>query len=82
MLVKIECAPLNPTDLFTVNGMWEKAGVEYEYPFVAGSEGAGTVVAYGGGLMGWRLMGKRVSCFSNVKASKTHPKSIVGGTYQ
>jgi len=33
-----------------------------ELPCVPGNEGSGTVVAYGGGLYGWSLMGKRVAC--------------------
>ena len=32
-----------------------------KYPFVPGWEGAGTVVQSGGGLMSWRLVGKRVA---------------------
>jgi NADPH:quinone reductase-like Zn-dependent oxidoreductase len=33
---------------------------QYEYPLTPGAEGSGTVVAYGGGIIAWSIMGKRV----------------------
>jgi len=35
--------------------------MEIIFPIVPGWEGSGTVVATGGGLMAWRLLGKRVA---------------------
>src|SRR2546426_309890 len=59
VLVKIEAAPCNPSDLLLLQG---KYGALKTLPTVPGWEGAGTVVASGGGwLAGW-LQGKRVAC--------------------
>jgi NADPH:quinone reductase-like Zn-dependent oxidoreductase len=59
VLVRIEAAPCNPSDLLLLQG---KYGVLKTLPSVPGWEGAGTVVASGGGwLAGW-LQGKRVAC--------------------
>jgi len=43
-----------------------------------GSEGCGTVVAYGGGWTAWWLMGKRVAF---VRCLEKAGKFTVGGTY-
>ena len=65
MLVKIECAPLNPSDTYFLKGMYEAIaddlGGGIKFPIVPGWEGAGTVIQSGGGLMAWRLVGKRVA---------------------
>jgi NADPH:quinone reductase-like Zn-dependent oxidoreductase len=59
VLVRIEAAPCNPSDLLLLQG---KYGVLKTLPTVPGWEGAGTVVTSGGGwLAGW-LQGKRVAC--------------------
>lgn len=34
---------------------------DFKYPFTPGSEGSGTVIANGGGIAGWFLLGKRVA---------------------
>jgi NADPH2:quinone reductase len=59
VLVKIAAAPCNPSDLLLLQG---KYGTLKKLPSVPGWEGAGTVVATGGGLLGRWLMGKRVAC--------------------
>jgi NADPH:quinone reductase-like Zn-dependent oxidoreductase len=59
VLVKIEAAPCNPSDLLFLQG---KYGKKKTLPAVPGWEGAGTVVASGGGLLGMWLKGKRVAC--------------------
>lgn len=59
VLVKMEAAPCNPSDLLFLMGLY---GVEKTLPTVPGWEGAGTVIENGGGLMGWMLQGKRVAC--------------------
>lgn len=59
VLVKIEAAPCNPSDLLFLQG---KYGVTKTLPAVPGWEGAGTVVATGGGLRGMWLNGQRVAC--------------------
>lgn len=59
VLVKIAAAPCNPSDLLLLQG---KYGTLKKLPTVPGWEGAGTVVASGGGLMASWLRGKRVAC--------------------
>jgi NADPH2:quinone reductase len=59
VLVKIVAAPCNPSDLLLLQG---KYGTLKKLPTVPGWEGAGTVVATGGGLFGRWLLGKRVAC--------------------
>lgn len=59
VLVKMVAAPCNPSDLLLLQG---KYGTLKSLPTVPGWEGAGTVIAAGGGLLPRWLMGKRVSC--------------------
>jgi NADPH:quinone reductase-like Zn-dependent oxidoreductase len=59
VLVRIEAAPCNPSDLIFLQG---KYGVRKTLPAVPGWEGAGTVVASGGGWLASWLSGKRVAC--------------------
>lgn len=59
VLVKIDSAPCNPSDLLFLQG---KYGAHKTLPSVPGWEGAGTVVASGGGLLATWLKGKRVAC--------------------
>jgi NADPH:quinone reductase len=59
VLVKVAAAPCNPSDLLLLQG---KYGTLKTLPTVPGWEGAGTVVASGGGLLGRWLLGKRVAC--------------------
>jgi NADPH:quinone reductase-like Zn-dependent oxidoreductase len=59
VLVKVEAAPCNPSDLMFLQG---KYGVRKTLPTVPGWEGAGHVVASGGGLIANWLKGKRVAC--------------------
>jgi NADPH:quinone reductase-like Zn-dependent oxidoreductase len=59
VLVRIEAAPCNPSDLLLLQG---KYGTLKTLPTVPGWEGAGTVIASGGGLYSRWLVGKRVAC--------------------
>lgn len=59
VLVKIEAAPCNPSDLMHLRGLY---GFERTPPSTPGWEGAGTVVASGGGMMAKLLVGRRVAC--------------------
>jgi NADPH:quinone reductase len=59
VLVQIEAAPCNPSDLLLLQG---KYGTLKTLPTVPGWEGAGRVVASGGGLWAGWLNGKRVAC--------------------
>jgi NADPH:quinone reductase-like Zn-dependent oxidoreductase len=58
VLVRMEAAPCNPSDLLLLQG---KYGALKKLPSVPGWEGAGTVVASGGGLLPRWLHGKRVA---------------------
>jgi NADPH:quinone reductase-like Zn-dependent oxidoreductase len=59
VLVKIHAAPCNPADLYYIEGRY---GIDRPLPATPGFEGAGEVVASGGGLLGRWLVGKRVAC--------------------
>ena len=59
VLVKIGAAPCNPADLYYIEGRY---GIDRPLPATPGFEGAGVVVAAGGGLLGRWLLGKRVAC--------------------
>ena len=59
VLVKIEAAPCNPSDLLFIQGRYN---IQKKFPTTPGWEGAGTVVASGGGLYANFLVGKRVAC--------------------
>lgn len=59
VLVEIAAAACNPSDLLLLTG---KYGVRKTLPTVPGWEGAGRVVAHGGGLLSRWPAGKRVAC--------------------
>jgi NADPH:quinone reductase-like Zn-dependent oxidoreductase len=59
VLIRMHAAPINPSDLMFVRGMY---GFTKQLPVVPGFEGSGTVVAVGRGLAGAVLLGRRVAC--------------------
>jgi NADPH:quinone reductase-like Zn-dependent oxidoreductase len=59
VLIRIAAAPCNPSDLLLLQG---KYGTLKKLPTVPGWEGAGEVVASGGGWLANWLKGKRVAC--------------------
>lgn len=59
VLVRVDAAPCNPSDLLLLQG---KYGSLKTLPTVPGWEGTGTVVANGGSMIGRWLLGKRVAC--------------------
>ena len=59
VLVKMVAAPCNPSDLLLLQGRY---GTLKTLPSVPGWEGAGEVVATGGGWLARWLVGKRVAC--------------------
>ena len=61
VLVKMEYAPINPSDLSFLQGTY---ALKPEYPVVPGIEGSGVVVAAGKGVLPRMRLGKRVSCTS------------------
>ncbi|MFN2380525.1 MAG: alcohol dehydrogenase catalytic domain-containing protein [Bacteroidales bacterium] len=62
VLIKMEAAALNPSDLSMLTGGY---AVKPRYPFIPGIEGSGTVVGHGGGLLARLRMGRRVACTSS-----------------
>ncbi len=58
VLIKVHASPCNPSDLEFLKGTFD---VKKTFPATVGMEGAGTVVASGGGMLGWFLKGKRVA---------------------
>ena len=68
VLVRVAAAPCNPSDLVFMQGLY---GLKKPLPTVPGWEGAGSVVASGGGLMGKWLTGKRVACGGQSDADGT-----------
>ena len=56
--IKVEYAVLNPSDTYLMRGYYNG---EFDYPYIPGGEGSGTVIQNGGGLYGWSLVGKRVA---------------------
>jgi NADPH:quinone reductase-like Zn-dependent oxidoreductase len=71
VLVRMAAAPINPSDVAFINGMY---GVKKALPAIPGFEGSGTVVAAGGGMMARFLMGKRVACHAS-------SPNVAGGTW-
>ncbi|MBT8187919.1 MAG: zinc-binding dehydrogenase [Croceitalea sp.] len=59
VLVKVAFAPINPSDLATLEGHY---GFNNPAPIVPGGEGSGEVVAAGPGMMASYFKGKRVAC--------------------
>lgn len=77
VLVRIEAAPCNPSDLIFIQGLY---GVKKPLPTVPGWEGAGTVIASGGGMMGTWLKGKRVACGGQSDSDGTWAEYYVAAT--
>lgn len=65
VLVKIEAAPCNPSDLLCLQGLY---GVRKTLPSVPGWEGAETVIQAGGSLRRCILLGRRVTCAASANA--------------
>ncbi len=61
VLVRLLAAPVNPSDLMTIRGVYTKIP---KLPFTPGYEGVGIVEKAGPGLLGTLLAGKRVAFLS------------------
>jgi NADPH:quinone reductase-like Zn-dependent oxidoreductase len=59
VLIRVAAAPINPSDLAFMRGLY---AFKKTLPAVPGLEGSGTVVATGSGVLARRLQGKRVAC--------------------
>lgn len=77
VLVKLFAAPINPSDLAMLSGSFAN---KKPLPIYLGYEGAGLVVESGGGLMGWRLKGKRVAVDGHESSNGTWSEYIVVDT--
>jgi len=62
VLIKMDAAPINPSDLAFIEGIY---GEPNKYPITPGFEGSGLVVGTGGGVLARMRMGKRVACNAN-----------------
>ncbi|MER3415319.1 MAG: zinc-binding dehydrogenase [Gemmataceae bacterium] len=58
VLVRMIASPINPSDLLFVEGVY---GRRPTLPATPGFEGVGRVIESGGGLLGWRVLGRRVA---------------------
>jgi NADPH:quinone reductase len=65
VLVRMDYSTINVSDLFFIQGMY----VRRPLPTICGGEGAGVVVASGGGQLADSLVGKRVSIISDTAKS-------------
>lgn len=74
VLVRMAAAPINPSDLASLEGRYAN---RKELPTVPGIEGSGTVVAAGPGLLPRLLLGRRVACASSPDAGGTWAEYMV-----
>jgi len=68
VLIQMEASPCNPSDIAFIRGMYN---IKKTLPVVAGFEGSGLVVDAGNHPEAQRLLGKRVSCFSQDNSDGT-----------
>jgi NADPH:quinone reductase-like Zn-dependent oxidoreductase len=73
VLVRMAAAPINPSDLMFVRGLY---GIKKDLPTVPGFEGSGTVVA-GAGALGRLLLGRRVACAATPTGDGTWAEYMV-----
>jgi NADPH:quinone reductase len=74
VLVKIEAAPVNPSDLARINSILNDQDTN---SFIPGLEGSGRVIAAGKGILGRLWLGKRVACSAISSESGTWAEYMV-----
>lgn len=74
VLIRLAAAPINPSDLGFLQGVYD---VQTPFPLVPGFEGSGTVVAAGSGLLPRLWLGKRVVCGAPPGAGGTWAEYLV-----
>ncbi len=74
ILIKIEAAPCNPSDIAFMQGGYN---IVKTLPSVPGFEGAGTVVFTGDSAEAKKIFGKKVSCFTQVDSHGTWAEYFV-----
>ncbi len=72
--MRVAAAPVNPSDLGAMDGLYPGAT---RFPFVPGNEGSGTVVAAGSGLFARALLGRRVACAASPPSGGTYAEYLV-----
>ncbi|CAG9327542.1 unnamed protein product [Blepharisma stoltei] len=75
VLIRMEAAPINPSDLLFIRGLYGNSNPVL--PIVPGFEGSGIVIQNGGGFIGWTLLGKRVACAMTPKMGGTWAEYMV-----
>ena len=75
VLVRMAAAPINPSDLASLYGFGY--GSERSYPFTPGTEGSGSIVEIGEGLMPRWLNGRRVACSAPIPRNGTWAEYMV-----
>lgn len=68
VLIKVAASPVNPSDIMFMQGVY---GVKKQTPTIPGFEGAGTVVAAGGGVLPAIWQGRRVAFVTQASESGT-----------
>lgn len=76
VLVRMHAAPINPSDLFALNGL-RYDGKPRNYPYTPGGEGCGTVVTTGSGMMAKMLKGKFIACGAQIDGNGTWAEYMV-----
>jgi NADPH:quinone reductase len=79
VLIEMAAAPVNPSDLMFLRGLY---GQRKRLPVVAGFEGAGRVVATGGGVWARYLAGKPVACAAPFDGDGTWAEFMLAPTAQ
>ncbi len=79
VLVKMNYAPVNPSDLSLLQGTFAS---KPDYPIIPGIEGSGIVVKSGKGIIGKLRMGKRVACTSSILRGGTWAEYMVTSAFR
>ena len=74
VLIKIEAAPCNPSDIAFMQGGYN---IVKTLPSAPGFEGTGTVVSTGNSAEAKKLLGKKVSCFTQADSHGTWAEYFV-----
>ncbi len=79
VLVKMDYAPVNPSDLSLLQGNFAS---KPDYPIIPGIEGSGIVIKSGKGIIGKLRKGKRVACTSSILRGGTWAEYMVTSAFR
>lgn len=79
VLVKMNYAPVNPSDLSLLQGTFAS---KPDYPIIPGIEGSGIVIKSGKGIIGKLRVGKRVACTSSILRGGTWAEYMVTSAFR